>query len=184
MSLSLSLLNNPLNFNIMCLGFSGSPMTSLKSKAEALKYAIEFTATGEYPNRVPDMAKAKELFDFICENVQLPDVETDQLSNSLNGFTSMMERLSENKKETQDKVNEAVDTVEGIVEGEEGPRPCSSALWNLYECIAAHVKAVGLKLHMGHGGGGEIEEVFRLDGHGEYLQVTLKHSIAPKPEKE
>lgn len=78
-------------------------MTSLKSKADALKYAIEFTGTGEYPNRVPDMAKAKELFDFICENVQLPDVETDQLSNSLNGFTSIMERLSEKKEETQGK---------------------------------------------------------------------------------
>ena len=49
----------------MCYGFLGSPMTSLKSKADALKYAIEFTGTGEYPNRVPDMAK-----------VQLPDVET------------------------------------------------------------------------------------------------------------
>ena len=84
----------------MCYGFSGS--SSLKSKADALKYAIEFTATGEYPNRVPDMAKAKELFDFICSNVRIPDVETDQLSNSLNGFTSMIERLSE-KKETQEK---------------------------------------------------------------------------------
>lgn len=166
----------------MCYGFSGS--SSLKSKADALKYAIEFTGTGEYPNRVPDMTKAKELFDFICENVQLPDVETDQLSNYLNGFTSLMEKLSEKNEETQDKVNEAVDTVEGIVEGEEGPRPCRSALWNLYECIAAHVKAVGLKPHMGHGGGGEIEEVFRLDGYGEYIQVTLKYSIAPKQEKE
>ena len=162
---------------------------SLKSKADALKYAIEFTATGEYPNRVPDMTKAKELFDFICENVQLPDVETDQLSNSLNGFTSMMERLSEKKKEAQDKVNEAVGTVEGFVEGEEPvkedvPRPCSSALRNLYKCIDAHTRALGLKFHGGHSGGGGVEEVFRLDGRGEYLQVTLKYSIAPKPEKE
>ena len=167
----------------MCYGFSGS--SSLKSKADALKYAIEFTSTGEYPNRVPDMTKAKELFDFICENVQLPDVETDQLSNSLNGFTSMMERLSEKKKEeTQDKVNEAVDTVEGFVEGEEPVKEEESKLWNLYRCISAHTQALGLKSHMGHGGGGEVEEVFRLDGHGEYLQVTLKYSIAPKPEKE
>jgi hypothetical protein len=37
---------------------------------------------------------------------------------------------------------------------------------------------------MGHGGVGETEEVFRLDGHGEYIQVTLKYSIAPKAEKE
>ena len=28
------------------------------------------------------------------------------------------------------------------------------------------------------------EETFRLDGYGEFLQVTLKHSIAPLPEKE
>lgn len=62
----LSLLNNPLNFYFMCYGFSGS--SSLKSKADALKYAIEFTSTGEYPNRVPDMTKAKELFDFICDS--------------------------------------------------------------------------------------------------------------------
>lgn len=171
----------------MCLGFSGSP--SLKSKADALKYAIDFTATGEYPNRVPDIKKAKELYKFICENVQLPDVETDQLSNSLNGFTSLMEKLSEKNEETQDKVNEAVDTVEGIVEGEkpikgEEPRPCSSALWNLYECIAAHTRAVGLERSMSQGGNGEVEEVFRLDGYGEYIQMRLKHSIAPKLEKE
>ena len=166
----------------MCYGFSGS--SSLKSKADALKYAIEFTATGEYPNRVPDMVKAKELFDFICENVQLPDVETDQLSNSLNGFTSLMEKLSKKNEKTQDKVNEAVDTVEGFVEGEEPVKEEESKLWNLYRCISAHTQALGLKSHMGHGGGGEVEEVFRLDGHGEYLQVTLKYGIAPKPEKE
>ena len=172
-------------FGALNAGLTGTPsMSGFKSKGEALKYAIEFTATGEYPNRVPDMAKAKQLFDFICENVQLPVVETDQLSNSLNGFTSMMERLSEKKEETQDKVNEAVDTVEGFVEGEEPVKEEESKLWNLYRCISAHTQALGLKSHMGHGGGGEVEEVFRLDGHGEYLQVTLKYSIAPKPEKE
>lgn len=165
----------------MCYGFSGS--SSLKSKADALKYAFEFTATGEYPNRVPDMAKAKELFDFICENVQLPDVETDQLSNSLSGFTALMEKLSKKNEEAQDKVNKAVDTVEGFVEDKE-PVKEESELWNLYKCIVAHTQAMGLKCHMGHGGYGEVEDVFRLDGHGEYLQVTLKYSIAPKPEKE
>lgn len=166
----------------MCYGFSGS--LSLKSKADALKYAIEFTSTGEYPNRVPDMTKAKELFDFICENVQLPDVETDQLSNSLSSFTSLMEKLSKKNEETQDKVNEAVGTIEGFVEGEEPVKEEESELWNLYKCIVAHTQAMGLKCYMGHGGDGEAEDVYRLDGHGEYLQVTLKYSIAPKPEKE
>lgn len=91
----------------MCLGLSGSPMSSLKSKADALKYAIEFTATGEYPNRTPDIKKAKELYNFICENVQLPDVETDQLSNSLNGFTSLMEKLSKEKETVNEENNES-----------------------------------------------------------------------------
>lgn len=167
----------------MCLGISGSPMLSLKSKAEALKYAIEFTSTGEYPNRQYNMKKAKELFDFICENVKLPDIEVDQLSNSLIGFISSMEKLNNKKAETQDKEMEIAGEGEEPVK-EEGPRPCSSALRNLYECIVAHTRAVGLKPHIGHGGGGEIQEVFRLDGYGEYLQVTLKHSIAPLPEKE
>ena len=89
----------------MCLGISGSPMLSLKSKAEALKYAIEFTSTGEYPNRQYNMKKAKELFDFICENVKLPDVEVDQLSNSLSGFTSLMEKLIKKDEETPQAEN-------------------------------------------------------------------------------
>lgn len=91
----------------MCLGISGSPMSSLKSKADALKYAIEFTATGEYPHRAPDIKKAKELFEFICENVKLPDVEVDQLSNSLNGFTSLMEKLSKEKETVNEENNES-----------------------------------------------------------------------------
>ena len=74
----------------MCYGFTGSP--SLKSKADALKYAIEFTATGEYPHRIPDMTKAKELFDFICENVKLPDTEADQHSNLIDRIVSQLHR--------------------------------------------------------------------------------------------
>lgn len=148
---------------------------SLKSKADALKYAIEFTSTGEYPNRVPDMAKAKELFDFICENVQLPNVETDQLSNSLNGFTSMMQRLSEKKKETQDKVNEAVGTVEGFVEGEEPVKEEKSALWNLYKCIEAYIKSLGLKPYRGEMSHGYTKQAFLLKGNDECLRVTLEN---------
>lgn len=171
----------------MCLGFSGSPMLSLKSKADALKYAIEFTAAGEYPNKVPDMTKAKELFVFICENVQLPDVETDQLSSSLSGFTSLMEKLSKKNEETQDKVNEAVDTVEGFVEGEEPvkeeePHPSSSALRDIYKSIRAHTLAMGLKRHKSDFLPGHTREVFRLDGYGEYLNVTVIYSTCPKKE--
>lgn len=149
-----------------------------------MKYAIEFTGTGEYPNRVPDMTKAKELFDFICENVQLPDVETDQLSNSLNGFTSMMERLSEKNEKTQDKVNEAVDTVEGIVEGEEPMDLRRSPLRSIYNDFVSKCIENGLiNFHGSSIPGGMVESYTRKNGR-EYLKVTLEHAVAPKPEKE
>ena len=169
----------------MCLGFSGSPMTSLKSKAEALKYAIEFTATGEYPNRVPDMAKAKELFDFVCENVQLPDVETDQFSNSLSGFTSMMERLSE-KKETQDKVNEESEPT-GEVIGEQTkeeaiPLPGSSPLSHVANKLRSILRDKKFKSIGGASAKDYSEETFRLHGNGEYLDVTITFSTCPKTE--
>lgn len=151
-------------------------MSSLKSKADALKYAIEFTATGEYPHRAPDIKKAKELYNFICENVQLPDVETDQFSNSLSGFTSLMEKLSEKDEKTQDKVMEIAGEGEEQVK-EEGPRPCSSALSNLYKCIEAHTKAVGLKPYRGEGSSEYTKQTFLLKGNDECLWVTLEHLL-------
>lgn len=150
-----------------------------------MKYAIEFTATGEYPNRLPDMAKAKELFDFICENVQLPDVETDQLSNSLNGFTSLMEKLSKKNEETQDKVNEAADTVEGFVEGEEPADLRRSPLRSIYNDFVCKCIENGLINFRGSSApGGGMMESFSCKSGREYLKVTLEHGIAPKPEKE
>lgn len=116
----------------------------------------------------------------------------EELKNSLNEEAG--EEPDAAKKDTHDEMMEKVCedeepaevdlTVEGIVEGEQPVNEEEPGLWDLYGCIAAHAKAVGLKLHMGHGGNGEAEEVYCLDGHGEYLQVTLKYSIAPKPEKE
>ena len=167
----------------MCYGFSGS--LSLKSKADALKYAIEFTSTGEYPNRVPDMTKAKELFDFICENVQLPDVETDQLSNSLSGFTSMMERLSEKKKE-EDKVNEESEPT-GEVIGEQAkeeaiPLPGSSLLSPVANNLRSILRSNEFKSISAAGANDYSEETFRLHGNGEYLDVTITFSTCPKTE--
>lgn len=153
----------------MCLGFSGSPMTSLKSKADALKYAIEFTATGEYLNRVPDMTKAKELFDFICENVQLPDVETEQLSNSLNGFTSMMERLSEKKKEEEAPSEDEIS--------------CAK-IGAMYNSTKNYCKALGLKPYISKGGHGCVKESFRTEGDGAHLTVWIERGVKPQPGNE
>ena len=152
----------------MCYGLSGS--SSLKSKADALKYAIEFTATGEFPNRVPDMTKAKELFDFICENVQLPDVETDQLSNSLNGFTSMMERLSEKKKEEEAPGEDEISYAK---------------IGAMYNSMKSYCKALGLKPYIvGGEGNGCVKESFRTEGDGAHLTVWIERGVKPQPGNE
>lgn len=53
-------------------------MNNFQSKAEALKYAIEFTETVNIsePNTV-NYEAAQELFNFICKNVELPDVHAN-----------------------------------------------------------------------------------------------------------
>lgn len=167
----------------MCLGFTGSPMSSLKSKADALKYAIEFTATGEYPNRVPDIKKAKELYNFICENVQLPDVETDQLSNSLNSFTSLMEKLSKEKDETVNEKPKPSGEVVGEQDKEEAiPLPVSSPLSPVANNLRSILRNDKFKRFRGEAANGYSKDIFRLDGNGEYLDVTIIHSTCPKTE--
>lgn len=67
----------------------GPSMQSFQSKADALHYAIEFTATLDYAGcRKADYEAAQDLYDFICRNVQLPDVTPnplEELVQNLNG---------------------------------------------------------------------------------------------------
>jgi hypothetical protein len=164
----------------MCYGFSGSP--SLKSKADALKYAIEFTAIGEYPNRAPDIKKAKELYNFICENVQLPDVETDRLSNSLDGSTSLIEKLSK-ENET---VNEVPEPTDEVVEEQTKETVISIPGSSYFSPISNNLRGVlrgyGFTCFSEGAANGYSKETFRLDGNGEYLDVTITHSTCPKKE--
>ena len=66
------------------MGLSGgatyTSIQNFQSKADALHYAIEFTATSAYNGgRKADYEAAQELYDFICKNVQLPDVTPNPL---------------------------------------------------------------------------------------------------------
>lgn len=78
----------PLNQNI----------NSFQSKAEALKYAIEFTETVELsgPNRV-NYDQAQELFDFICKNVVLPDVRPNPADGLVEFAKKYIEKLAKDK---------------------------------------------------------------------------------------
>lgn len=66
------------------MGFNGgttyTSLQNFQSKADALHYAIEFTATLACDgSRKADYEAAQELYDFICKNVQLPDVTPNPL---------------------------------------------------------------------------------------------------------
>lgn len=60
-------------------GLAGSYSAGgFKTKAEALHFAIVFTAAITDSGNEPNTEKAKTLFDFITSNVQLPDVDYSQ----------------------------------------------------------------------------------------------------------
>ena len=67
---------------MMLNGYRGSVMDAtpninkFESKAEALKFAIEFTANyTEDGTKAANLTAAQELFDFICKNVELPETQ-------------------------------------------------------------------------------------------------------------
>jgi hypothetical protein len=72
-------------------------MNGFKSKADALKFAIEFTSS-VIENKV-NYDAAQELFDFICRNVPLPDVEPDKAADFLDyAKTALQMQLDKNEK--------------------------------------------------------------------------------------
>lgn len=154
-------------------------MSSLKSKADALKYAIEFTATGEYPNRAPDIKKAKELYNFICENVQLPDVETDQLSNSLNGFTSLMEKLTKKKDETVNEKPKPSGEVVGEQDKGDIPLPISSPLSPVVDLLKGVLRDSNFKSIFVDIDCNDRKELFQIKSKGDALKVTIIHTTNP-----
>ena len=208
----------------MCYGLSGS--SSLKSKADALKYAIEFTTQWKEGEKIINFTAAEELYNFICKHVELPETFDDGLSSFFQRVTETIEEEKRNKekleelknplrdeesgeepdvaeKETQDKVNEAVGTVEGFVEGEEPvkeeseptgevvgeqtkkkviPFPGYSPLSPVANNLRSILRDNKFKSIAGAAVNDYNEETFRLQGYGEYLDVTITHSTCPKTE--
>ena len=77
----------------MCYGLSGS--SSLKSKADALKYAIEFTTQWKEGEKIINFTAAEELYNFICKHVELPETFDDGLSSF---FQRVNETIEEEKR--------------------------------------------------------------------------------------
>lgn len=86
-----------LNTGIMGYPLNKS-MNDLQSKADAIKYAIEFTEIVELhgSNRV-NYDAAQELFDFICKNVNLPNVKPNPADGLVEFAKEYIEKLAKDK---------------------------------------------------------------------------------------
>lgn len=83
-------------------GFMGLPMPTMRSfnsKAEAIQFAIEFTACYADGCRIPNNEVAKELFNFICENVELPDIKPNPADGLVEFAKKYIEELVKRKGE-------------------------------------------------------------------------------------
>lgn len=71
-------------------------INNFSSKADALKFAIEFTASVDMNGaRIFDKEKAQELFEFICKNVELPDTPLTQWKDVINQADDIAKMIKE-----------------------------------------------------------------------------------------
>lgn len=69
------------------------PTNAIASKADALQYAINTTATYGESGVTVNYEEAQKLFDFINENVQLPDVPANATDKALGLVSDLFEGL-------------------------------------------------------------------------------------------
>ena len=72
-------------------------MRNFQSKAEALQFAIEFTTCSSMGGQKADLEAAKELYDFICQNVELPDVRPNPADGLVEFAQKYIEKLTKDK---------------------------------------------------------------------------------------
>lgn len=88
-----------MEFNNALMGFPMPTMRGFNSKAEALQFAIEFTACSSMGGRKADLEAAKELYDFICQNVELPDERPNPADGLVEFAKKYIEKLAKDKGE-------------------------------------------------------------------------------------
>lgn len=87
-----------MEFNNALMGFPMPTMRGFNSKAEALQFAIEFTASSSMGGRKVEIEAAKELYDFICKNVELPDVHPNPADGLVEFAKKYIEKLAKDKR--------------------------------------------------------------------------------------
>lgn len=103
-------------------GLAGSYSAGgFNTKAEALHFAIVFTATITESGNVPNTEKAQTLFDFITKNVQLPETKGESLDCFMSKSSDFLDSLY--KRLDSIKENEYPATPEECCEDREGCGP-------------------------------------------------------------
>lgn len=86
-----------MELNTALMGYPMPTMRGFNSKAEAIQFAIEFTASSSMGGRKVELEAAKELFDFICKNVELPDVRSNPADGLVEFAKKYIEELVKSK---------------------------------------------------------------------------------------
>lgn len=75
-------------------------LSSFRTKADAIKFALEFTATATAEGvRCANYEQAQELFDFVCKNVNLPDTDAFQIEQMSGLVDKIIDGINGKKKE-------------------------------------------------------------------------------------
>lgn len=78
--------------------YSSSDPFAFRSKAGAMSFALMMSlSVSENGDKVLDYEKTKKLFDFICENVNLPDVEKDATAEVVEMLSAAVKELQKEK---------------------------------------------------------------------------------------
>lgn len=81
----------------LALGCCGS---SIRTKADAMKFAIEMTATRRDDfSQVFNRDAAKDVFDFFCENVDLVDSDVVPVAEILDPFFNKIKEVMNAERE-------------------------------------------------------------------------------------
>ena len=93
-----------MEFGTGLMGLPMPTMRSFNSKAEAIQFAIEFTASSSMGGRKVELEAAKERFDFICKNVELPDVRVNPADGLVEFAKGYIEKLAKVKGECNEQL--------------------------------------------------------------------------------
>ena len=93
-----------MEFNNALMGIPMPTMRNFNSKAEALQFAIDFTASSSMGGRKVELEAAKELFDFICKNVELPDVRPNPADELVEFAKEYIKKLAKVKGECNEQL--------------------------------------------------------------------------------